>query len=277
METIFKELPTVIPFYNIQGNQLRYRENIKNIDLYRNVSTSGARSPFIIQLPANTPAPIKWEIVQLDGFVIDLSANIPTALIADNYDDFTYCYYRGANLAMSQAPTGYWWHRITFPGGLVMHSEVLFTTCNNNLLQIDFWNDEGDGKSDIGPIRYRNNFLQRIYLDTFIHDCEPEIEEEGERDGNNNLIPTFVKMTFKYKAEATVPEYIKNALTSIQLHNRVYVLWGFRGGYVQKIVVTSQTDETGAYSSCILDIYMDSIETGNCNSQKPALTPNYWA
>ena len=77
-------------------------------------------------------------------------------------------------------------------------------TFSNNLVKIRF-----SDSTDIDPIRYRNGFVQEIYLDTFIHTSEPEIEEETETDGLGNKNTTFSKLTIKQKIEIIVPDYVE--------------------------------------------------------------------
>ena len=267
---LFDELPSVLPWFDTEQKQIRFRENNSKVEIYKLISGDDNLLPFLIKLPKDTPAPIEWKIYQLNGIAIDISNNIGL-LKAVNFSDATYAYYKGETITYSGIkPKGYFYLKMTFANGLVRYSEVMFVGCSN-YLKIEFWND-----GDIEPLRYRNDFHQKIFLDTFLHTAEPAIEEEGERDGDNKLIPTFVKMTIKQKAEAIVPDFVKIALSTLQLHDNVKVSFGTREGFVDRAEVTSQVDETGAYSSVIMDFETEVLSKKTCDDDLPALNSNYW-
>lgn len=271
------ELPTVLPFYKNLKNQIRWRENNTNLESFKNYTMQNKIIPFCLQLPKDSNPPTKWELRGLDGNNIDLMNNI-NKLNAQNFDDFCYVFYNGEILNFDRGGVLeelniYGFYYVYFLiDGIEYFSEILFFCNKKNLLQIDFSND-----GDIEPIRYRNNWKQTIYLDTFLHTSEPEIEEEGERDGENNLIPTFVKMIIKQKAEVIVPDYIKTALSSLQMHDNIWIENGDNGsGKIDRVTIQAQTDETGAYSSVIIDFQTDVMSKRNCDNNKPALNSDYW-
>ncbi len=277
-----KELPTALPWYENLQNQIRFRENNKDVELYRNITPVDENFiPFVFKIPKGYGRPIEWKIKQINGITIDISNNIGL-LFPIEFDDFVYVYYFGAlgtELTWNSAPPiGYFWMEIKFPTsapsyGKIYYSELMFAKCERNTyLEIIYSND-----GDIEPIRYRNGFKQIVILDTFLHTAEPEIEEEGERDGENNLIPTFVKMTVRQKAEVIVPDYMKTALSSLQMHDNIWIGNGYNGsGDIDRATVQAQTDETGAFSSVIIDFQTDVMSKKICDNNKPVLNSGYW-
>ena len=276
-----KELPTVLPWYENLQNQIRFRENNKDVEIYRNItSVEEYFIPFVFKVPKGYGRPIEWKIKQMNGITIDISSQI-NLLYYIEYDDFLYIYYFGTygnGFSIGIPVVGYFWMEIKFPNahpsyGKTYYSEVLFAKCDRNTyLDIHFSNE-----GDIEPIRYRNGFKQIAILDTFLHTAEPEIEEEGERDGENNLIPTFVKMTVRQNAEVIVPDYMKTALSSLQMHDNIWIGNGYNGsGDIDRATVTAQTDETGAFSSVIIDFQTDVMSKKICDNNKPALNSGYW-
>ena len=124
-----------------------------------------------------------------------------------------------------------------------------------NYMKLEFWNG-----CDLNPIMYNGtNFKQILYLDTFIHTGDPEIEEDGERDGDDNLIPTFQKMTVKYRFTALVPDFVKIAIASLQIHEEVYLTTAkaIRTGKIERITTTSTTETGGAYST--IDVTLEQL------------------
>ena len=153
-----------------------------------------------------------------------------------------------------------------------MCEEIKANEFSNKLVKIRF----SDPK-DIEPLRYRNGFVQEIYLDTFIHTSEPEIEEENEADGMGNKIPTFTKLTIKQKIEVLVPDFVKNALMTLPMHEDVFVdEQNKREGKIDRIKVTPSSDETGAFSTVEIVLEMDILTKTQCEDNKQATNANLW-
>mgnify|MGYP003589627340 CR=1 FL=1 len=126
-----------------------------------------------------------------------------------------------------------------------MSNEIKSESFSDKFVKFEFYDTK-----DIEPIRYRNNFKQIVYFDTFIHTSEPEVEEEAERDGNNNAIPTFSKLTIKQKIEILVPDFIKIALMTLQLHEEIFVFeQNKRSGTIARIKLTPPPHACGASST----------------------------
>lgn len=273
---LFDELPSVLPWFDTEKKQIRFRENNSKVEIYKLYCPNDRFLPFLIKLPKDSPKPEKWFMIDLFGIKTDISHNIPI-LKALNFNDATYGYYDGSEIQFKRGDIleplnlcGYYYLELVI-NNKSYFSEILYLSKKDNLLKIEFWND-----GDIEPLRYRNEFHQKIYLDTFLHTSEPAIEEEGERDGDNKFIPTFVKMTIKQKAEAIVPDFVKIALSTLQLHDNIKVSFGTREGIVDRVEVTSQVDETGAYSSVIMDFETEVLSKKTCDDDLPALNSNYW-
>ena len=154
----------------------------------------------------------------------------------------------------------------------VMKEEITNSEFPNDFIKIEYWDSK-----DIEPIRYRNGFKQEIYLDTFIHNSEPEIEEETEPDGNNNLNPTFSKLVIKQKMEILVPDFLKIALMTLPMHGEIKVLdQNKREGKIDRIKVTPTTVANGAFATLEIVFETDVLTKTLCDENKIPTNENLW-
>ena len=281
---LIKELPTVLPFYTNKKNQNRFKENVAKNCPYFLSSPKNALLPFMLQLPKNSPKPTSLKLVSLNGQETDLSNNI-SKLKAIDFDDFTYCFYNGQildfkfeNIEQELNLTGTFFIELKignieyFSEVFLMNEEIKQNDFGSNFVKLEFWDD-----TDIEPIRYRNDFKQVIYLDTFIHTSEAEIEEETETDGLGNKIPTFSKLTLKQKIEVFVSDFVKNALMTLPMHNEIFVFeQGKREGKIDRVKVTPSADETGAFSTVEIVFETDILTKTQCEDNKIATNENLW-
>lgn len=221
------------------------------------------------QLPANiTPGNIvSWKIMTCCGSETDVTNNIGLISLR-MYGDGIRVLYKGepmffettaGNKPLSIQPGAYY-SVIEFENGYQYFSEV-FTVPEDSLdnyMKIEFWNS-----CDIEPIAYNDGaggWKQTIYIDSFIHASDPEVEEDGERDGNDMLIPTFQRMVVRYRFSAVVPDYMKIAIVSLQLHDNVLITTEneTRSGRADRISTSTSIDDNGAYSTidAIIDQYV---------------------
>lgn len=264
MDLIYNEIPTAFPWYDKLQKQRRFTENAANNCDYKLISPDSGLLPFQFVVPAGFAQPIKWEIMtECNELAIDISTNIP-ALSARETQTGIYVYYRGEDLKFNAVsgikmlviPEGTYYSKITFANGTEMFSELFTSTHDlSQFVKLEFWNG-----CDLQPIMYNAiNWKQLIYLDTFIHTGEPEIEEDGERDGDDTLIPTFQKMTIKYKFTSLVPDFLKIAITSMQIHEEVYLTTGngVRTGKIERMTTTATVESGGAYST--VDVSLEQL------------------
>lgn len=203
---------------------------------------------------------ISWKIITCCGTEIDVSNNIPLISKSMFSDGFRY-FYAGDPLLFSantplDLPDGNYYSYIEFDRGDKMYSEVFTSQKDRSpYMMIEFWNS-----CDIDPLVYSNGWKQRMYIDSFIHASEPEVEEDGERDGNDMLIPTFQRMITRYRFSAIVPDYMKIALVSLQLHDNILITTekGTRTGKVDRLSTSTSIEDNGAYSTTdvIIDQYV---------------------
>ena len=281
---LFNELPTILPFYTNLRNQNRFKENTKKNCDFNLFSPSNALLPFMLQLPKNSPKPTSFKLISLNGQETDLSNNI-SKLKAIDFDDFAYCYYNGQvldfkfeSIEQELNLTGIFFVEIKinnikyFSEVFLMYEEIKQNDFGSNFVKLEFWDE-----TDIEPIRYRNDFKQVIYLDTFIHTSEAEIEEEMETDGLGNKIPTFTKLTIKQKIEVLVPDFVKNALMTLPMHNEIFVSeQGKREGKIDRVKVIPSADETGAFSTVAIVFETDILTKTQCEDNKIATNENLW-
>lgn len=210
----------------------------------------------------------EWKIFDEAGReAIDLSKNIEL-IRRDDFLNGQYCSYNGEVLkvetysnpeAKLHLPVGKYYSYIKLERGDKFYSEVFtvpgdwfYKGEESNFMKIEFWNS-----CDIEPISYGDGWRQETYIDSFIFTSEPEVEEDGARDGDDNLIPTFQKMVVKYRFSAAVPDFMKIALVSLQIHDnvRITTAGNIREGKVERISSSATTGESGAYS--VVDIVLE--------------------
>lgn len=255
---LFNELPTILPFYTEIRNQNRFKENVREQCPVHLLSPSDAFVPFVIKLPANSTRPTVWKIMDTNNNeVADISNNIGL-LKAFDFGDSVYCYYKGQQLTFKfetiEQPlnlSGHYYLKFTIDGAdwfsetFKMCQEIKHDSFSNRFVKISFWD-----QIDIVPIKYHDGFKQSVYFDTFIHTSEPEIEEESEKDGFGNEFPVFQKLIIKQKMEVVVPDFVKIAMLTLQMHNEVEVNdQNKRSGKVDRTKVVATTEEFGSFST----------------------------
>ena len=281
---LIKELATVLPFYKDIRNQNRFKENVKKKCPFQLLSPKNAFLPFIIQIPKGSAKPTSFKLISLNGSETDLSNNIGI-LKAIDFEDFAYCYYKGETLVFKHETIeqelnlkGSFYIELNidnvfyFSEVFVMKEEITNSEFSNDFIKIEFWDSK-----DIEPIRYRDGFKQEIYLDTFIHTSEPEIEEETEPDGNNNLNPTFSKLVIKQKMEILVPDFLKIALMTLPMHEEIKVFdQNKREGKIDRTKVTPTTVANGAFATLEIVFETDILTKTLCDENKIPTNENLW-
>lgn len=284
MDRIYKELPIVFPFYEKAGNQNKYRDNTEGLNQYSLISPRDALLPFQIELPVDKLSPTSWKIISECGSnEIDISNNLHLIKIY-NFSNKKQAVYNGAALRFNyqtrneplNLACGRYYSVINFADGSYLISED-FTVESfklgsiTNFIKIDFWNEK-----DINPIIYRDSFRQTIYLNTFVHSFEPEIEEETEKDGFNNEIPIFQKLVLKYKFTEVVPDYVKIALISLQMHDHVLLTTKHRNGEIDRVQVTAQPHEGGGFNDVEVVFEDNIIYKTNCDQNENVTSVTTW-
>lgn len=259
---IFKELPIVLPFYDNVENQDRYRENVKDINQWKLNSPNNSLLPFQIEMPADKPAPVKWEVQRIGGTDLDITNNLSKIKVY-SFSDKKQAVYKGDSLQFIyesideplNLPCGHYYTKFTFPDGSYYVSELFYVVHDlSKFIKIEFWND-----TDLGPIIYRDEFKQVIYIDSFVNSFVPEIDEETEKDGLNREIPVFQKLSLKYKFVDVVPDFIKIVLIALQMKDNVYIYINeSRSGNIDRVEVTTQPVE-GTGLNDIEVIFEDNI------------------
>lgn len=281
---LFKELPTILPFYTNIKNQDRFKENVKSICPADLISPSDSLLPFMLQIPKDSPKPDSWKLFDLNGNeVADLTNNL-NQIKAFNFEDFAFAYYNGQKLTFkfeeyeSDLDLSGRFYTILEIAGQKYFSET-FLMCKE--IKTDFFSDRFvkivfSDETDVFPLRYRNDFKQVLYLDTFIHQSEPEIEEETEEDGFGNQITVFQKMIIRQRIAVVVPDFLKIAILTLQMHDNVEIFEkNKRSGKIDRIKVSSAIEDFGALSSLDLLFESDVLLKTNCNDNK-AIISEIW-
>lgn len=284
MNNIYNNLPIAFPWYQDLKDQNINKENSNGEILYKLITPATQMLPFQIEMPIDQTKPTKWEIYEAnDGVGVlayDLSPSMNLVKVY-KYSDRHVAVYSGASLKARYKGSvinlnmycGYFYSKITFADGSYYVSEIFYVEQNTDYcMRVLFWCN-----NDLKPISYRDGWKQTIYLPTFVHTAAPEVEEETIKDGNNGEIPVWQKMLLKYKFLDTVPDFMKIALVSLQVHQFVY-LWisETRQGYVDRVFVSETPDDTGAMSDVEVTFEDDVMIRTRCPKDDPILAIETW-
>lgn len=269
---LYNELPVAFPWYDKIEKQNRYNEHTGTICDYQLISPADALLPFeFYKKPVGGVLPSTWEVFEINSqaLVADISANI-ALLFQTVRESREYFCYHGEQLTGLALPAGYFYSKMTFPDSTVYYSEMfhvpesLFYIAND--ANIDFLKLTWHNNTDIRPIFYNNldsfgvaKFKNVLYLDTFIHASEPEITEDGTRDGNDEVITTFQKVVIPYRISVAVPDFVKKALCVMPLHGtiRVVTRHGVRDGLLEQVKINTALEASGALSVIDILFYSD--------------------
>lgn len=264
---IFNELPVAFPWYEKLEQQNRYNENVEPICDYKLISPADAFLPFqFAKTQIGGVLPNMWEVydVNTQTRVADISSQI-AILDRRALDGREYFTYHGAKITGLGLPTGYYYSRMAWPDGTFQFSEMFHVpekwfniADDDNIEYLKFvWYNQ----NDLRPIFYNDlgtdglpKFKNVLYLDSFITASEPEIVEDGTRDGNDELIPTFQKAIINYRITAAVPDFVKRALSLLNMHDYRLLTTkrSVRTGSMDTVKVSSALEASGALS--IVDI-----------------------
>lgn len=255
---IFNNLPVAFTWYDKIEKQNRYRENMQATCDYHLISPRDALLPFQFRKPTLSEFPTSWIIreVNTKNQVADLTASLGQ-LKAKSIGNYDYFYYGGAALPGLFLDLGYYESLLTYPSGYVAYSEMFYIPAqaftvaqqyNSPYMRFEWYNN-----SDLPPIYYNDKvdglpvFRNVVFLDSFVTASEPEVEEDGTKDGNDTTIPTFQKATIKYRVTDAVPDFLKLALVIMQMHDKVYMTTahGVHSGEVTRLETNTSPIETG--------------------------------
>lgn len=265
---LFDELPIAFPWYSKIEHQDRYNENVEKICSYKLITPYDALLPFEFNKPI-AAAPTAWHIYEANTGALVATISVLTPIRKATRAGKDYIYYNGGALTTSGGalvlPPGYYYSRLTFAGSVYYYSEMFFVPTNANAVgasNVDFLKLEWWNMSDIAPIFYNDistvpYFINRVYLDTFITASEPEVVEDGTRDGNDELITTFSKAVIRYRVTFEAPDFLKKALAIMQMHDVVQMTTknGIRSGTLTRANVVTTLEANGALS--IIDLVFE--------------------
>lgn len=266
---IYNELPTVFPWYEKVEQQDRFRENVEKACDYKLITPRDALLPFQFVRDSGGIMPNLWEIFEANSQVkvADITASLSflrVRLIEGNE------YYTGDGRQLTTGgsgilnlPPGFYYSRLSWPDGTLRYSEMFFVPDTDKnfqiandataeFLKLEWWND-----NDIRPLFYNDKqtsgrpfFRNVLYLDSFVTASEPEIVEDGEKDGNDEVIPTFQKAIIKYRITSAVSDYVKKAMSLLNMHDHAILTThrSVRTGEMDKINITTTFEANGAIS-----------------------------
>jgi hypothetical protein len=157
-----------------------------------------------------------------------------------------YLTYKGNSLSLT-LPGGCYYAKIT-KGAESWYSETFKVYDSvSEFLKLQWWND-----SDIAPLMYQTGLQVFCYLDTYAEAIPPELTEEGDSNGEGEFVPTLQRIVHKHKIETFAPDYLLDALTSMQVHDNVVVSDTTDSSAVERVKVTADYGENFA-GSCKIE------------------------
>ncbi len=219
--------------------------------------------------------PTVWNIYRADNdaFVraISTSQLNSTYLAGVNRKYF----YHDGRVQTTPLPVGAYYCVISFPGSQTRFSEV-FQVCDFSILQTDipylklqWYND-----SDLNPIFYNDKvsgvprFTNVLYVDSFIHEYEPEIVVEPETDGLGKPYGGFKLANLRYRISIIVPAYLKKALVLTQMHDHVILTTAgpeHRTGELENLNTSTDPVLNGAFTNLEITFEDNFIQKTSCN------------
>lgn len=291
-------MPELLSYYNVSKNFIssvvgtdintvltppaNARYIVVNFSKDKDTRASDLLDFFVTNTPSESVLPgdiISWKVFALSGLEIDITNGSNLSKIhKKQYQDGMRIFYYGEKLHFFQdetsipgeyntfsIPSGSYYSVLEFDNA-IYYSEVFTVPQNrfrlnepNDFMRVDYWNS-----SDIAPIMYNpldgRLWKQYVYIDAFVYASDPEIEVEGERDSDDLIIPTFQRLITKYRFTSLVPDFLKIALVSIQMHDNIELTTerSVRKGKIDRISTDTAIEGDGAYSSVnvIFDQYV---------------------
>ncbi len=265
-----KRLITAFPFYSKIEMQNRYRENNSNNCDYELICTKDAFLPFQILVTENVTIK-KIELCTSNLNKTDITEN-KDAIQVIKKDAGVYFQYNGEPLKFNEKPLrmdhAKRWLEITFTNDKKVYSERFSpkdfkVNEASEYLKLTYRSD-----GDLEPIMYSQAFKQVVYLNSFIHTNEPEIEEEVKENSKGQTIPLTQKMITNHKIVDLVPDFMKLAITSLQLHNdiKIELPYGIDEITAERVTTTSSPTVDGAYSNVEISVKQILLSLNACNS-----------
>lgn len=281
---IYRELPTAFVWYdNIQKQSVR-QETLSYSCYYGLIAPKNAILPFQF-LKQSEAKPVTWRAVsRCGGQEVDLSTNLSlvTAIqvsrgvyVTYKGEDLNFALAGGSTAPLNLAP-GEWYCEMTFSDGVTLYSEIFKVVADvSKFVRLEFFDE-----SDLDPIKYVDtNFKQVVYLDSIISNSETEVVEEGDEDENGKFTATYQRLTVNHRLEAYVPDFLKIALTSMQMHSNVTLMspTQAREGVIDRVVVSSVTDPNVQYNTVTMQLVENSLVKNSCGSTIEVVNSNPWA
>ena len=263
------ELKLPFVWYNSLQKQYRYREQNISKEPYFLICGNAALLTFELKKPFVSISEVvtEWQIYHMNNTpAIDLTSQVAKLEVRHTLTD-EYIMYKGT--AIDGLLTGCYYMKIV-KGATTFYSETFQIIPASELvdyLKIEWWNS-----CDILPILYSTGFKNLIYLDTYTEAIQPEVQEEGDKDGDENFIPTFQRVVCKHKIEFIGPDYLLDSLVLASIHDNIFITEDAEAIQVTALKVTNDYGENFCGSSKVEfelpDAYKKTACCGNTTLEK---------
>lgn len=276
---IFEELPTAFPWYDKLEKQTRYKDHGDGVCDYKLIAPKNSLLPFQFRKISTKKIPVVWKIFEINTNieVAEITAFL-SQLKYKTLGDYDYFYYDGSTLGALDLGFGFYYSRLELSDGSFLYSEMFTVpeipfsnSAATKYLKLVWYNS-----ADLDPFYFNDQtggipyFQNVVYLDSFVNASEPQITEDGTKDGNDEVIPTFQKASIQYQITAMVPDYLKVALVLMQLHDKIILTepGGIREGEIKK-VSTNSSVESGGFLSVVDILFFQDLLIINRGCDNP--------
>ncbi len=203
-------------------DETKYRNFEKTGIKYDLLSPNDRFLPFIFKRPSSAHEIKEIRVVDITGAIIYTVANASTVVSVYESDTITedWVMYFGAQIVGMVLPCSYYSLEIEDFGGHIVYSEHFAPQTNaelSKLIKLEFWND-----SNIGNVIYEFGYRNILYFDSVIVNPLPKLNQTKRKDGNDNVLPSFMKAYLEYTFDLkTIPFYLMKLLNTIDMNENI--------------------------------------------------------
>lgn len=262
---LFEEQPLPLVYYDNLLKQTRFKPNapISGVEL---IVPHDRLIPFqirktIVELEVATA----WVIKDKSGNVVATLAHASVQKATTSTFDFHY-FKADAAIPLQAGGTlnldcGEYYSEVTI-GGVAYISEVFKAVTYTSPETFNYLKIEYSNPSSINPVYYGDNYVNRIYLDTFITKPRPIITRETEPDGWDNEIIISQKIVQKWLVAAgLMPDFLVQALTFMAINKTISITErkALRTGSVYNVIIDTEDDDMGNQTAVDIEFQQDDI------------------
>lgn len=264
---IYEELKTFFRIYDSVDKQNRFFKPGSVDDVFKLICPYDGLLPwqFRIPVPVGDGYDLSsWKIVnaETDVEAFDLTANLASINNLRSVDGYDYLLFMGGTVGTLNMGNGFYYMTIVVNGHTyysdVFNSQACMSWNDTEKPYLMLEVDNGEAV-DLPPILYRVGWKQKIFLDTFIENETPSVEEEGVENGAKEFIPTLQRFINNLRFEILTNYVVGEALVLMCMHRRVILTTpnGIYNGQIKEMKPTMSQLQTGNIYSVAIDFQQE--------------------